>query len=171
MREMFLDNSIKLLQQKYKYDSDTLDRVKYGLEIIYISITKISVILILSLIFNTFKETIITLIFLNFLRKFAFGLHAKKSWHCYISSVFSFILLPYVFINLTFNLFQKILLSILCFISFVFYAPADTYKRPLINTKQRKKLKILTLIVCSIYILCLFILQNNNNFISTLQMQ
>ena len=44
---------------KYNYDSDTLDRVKYGLEVIYINVTKISVILLTSLLFNVFKETLL----------------------------------------------------------------------------------------------------------------
>ena len=56
MKEMFLNNSLNLLKKHYNYDSDTSDRVTYGLEVIYLSITKIVVILILSIIFNTFKR-------------------------------------------------------------------------------------------------------------------
>ncbi len=166
MKEMFLNNSLNLLKKHYNYDSDTLDRVIYGLEVIYLSITKIVVILILSIIFNTFKETLLTIVFVNFLRKFAYGLHAKKSWHCYLSSSFAFVLLPYIFIIIKFNLIQRILISALTLISFVLYAPADTYKRPLINEKHRKELKIYTIIISLIYILLVFIF--NDNYISNL---
>ncbi len=79
MKDLFLNSSINLLQKEYKYDSDTLDRVKYGLEVIYLTITKLSVIFFVSLIFNCFKETLLLIIFINFLRMFAYGLHAKKS--------------------------------------------------------------------------------------------
>lgn len=161
MKEVFLNKSINLLTKQYNYDSDTLDRIKYGLEIIYISITKISVILILSLIFKTFKETLLLIVFVNFIRTFAFGLHAKKSWHCYISSIISFILLPYLFINIKFNVIQKIIISFLTLLSMILYAPSDTYKRPLINKKHRKKLKRNSIIVTILYITLIFIIKSN----------
>lgn len=168
MKEIFLNNSLNILKKQYNYDSDTLDRVTYGLEVIYLSFTKIFFILLLSIIFKTFKETLITIIFVNFLRKFAYGLHAKKSWHCYVSSSFAFVLLPYIFINFNFSLIQRILISVLTLFSFILYAPADTYKRPLINKKHRKELKIYTIIVSLIYIVLVFIF--NDNYISNLIM-
>lgn len=166
MKDLFLNKSLNMLQAQYQYNDEMLDRVKYGLEIIYISITKISVILIISIILHCFKETFLTVLFMNFLRMFAYGLHAKKSWHCYISSTFSFVILPIIFTNIEFDLIQKIIISILTFISFILYAPADTYKRPLINQKHRKKLKISTLIVSLIYIISIFII--NDNYITNL---
>ncbi len=161
MKDLFLNSSINLLQKEYKYDSDTLDRVKYGLEVIYLTITKLSVIFFVSLIFNCFKETLLLIIFINFLRMFAYGLHAKKSWHCYVSSIFSFVILPIIFINLKFSIIQKILLSSLTLLSLVLFAPADTEKRPLVNKKHRLKLKIYSIIVSILYITFIFIIKNN----------
>ena len=46
MKKKFLNSSINILQKQYNYDNDTLDRVRYGLEVIYINVTKISVILL-----------------------------------------------------------------------------------------------------------------------------
>ena len=51
MKDLFLNSSINLLQKEYKYDSDTLDKVKYGLEVIYLTITRLSAIFIVSSIF------------------------------------------------------------------------------------------------------------------------
>lgn len=161
MKEVFMNNSLNMLQKQYNYDNDTLDRIKYGLELIYISITKISVIVLLSIICKSFKETILTLLFTNFIRTFAYGLHAKKSSYCYISSSLAFILLPILFVNIEFSVIQKIIISFLTFLSFILYAPADTYKRPLINEKHRKKLKLSTLLVSSIYIILIFFIKNN----------
>lgn len=166
MKEMFLNKSISLLTKQYDYDSDTLDRVKYGLEVIYITITKISVILIVSLLFNSFKETLVLIIFTNFIRLFAYGLHAKKSWHCYVSSIISFVLLPHLFVNIEFNIIQKILISTLTLLSMILYAPADTYKRPLINEKHRNTLKRNSIFITLIYIILIFSI--NNNFITNL---
>ena len=160
MKEMFLNKSINLLNRQYNYDNDTLDRVRYGLEVLYISITKISVILILSLLFKTFKETLITIIFANFIRTFAYGLHAKKSWHCYVSSILAFIVMPYIFVGINFNILQKILLSFLTMLSMIMYAPSDTYKRPLVNEKHRLKLKRNSILVTILYIVLIFIIKD-----------
>lgn len=167
MKEVFLERSLQLLNKEYNYQGDDLDRVKYGLEVIYISITKMFVILLVSIIFKAFKETLLMIIFVNGLRTFAYGIHAKKSWHCYISSIICFVLSPMLFKYIEINVIQKILISIICFISYVVFAPADTHKRPLINKEHRKKLKINTLIVCSIYIAIIFISKNTliNNMI------
>ena len=97
MKELFLNKTISALTKQYNYDSDTLDRVKYGLEIIYINVTKISVLLLISLLFNSLKNTLILLFFVNFLRMFAYGLHAKKSWHCYVSSTLCFVIVMICF--------------------------------------------------------------------------
>lgn len=160
MKEVFLNKSMNLLNSKYNYDSLTKDKILYGLEIIYIFVTKLSVILIAALIFGLFKEMLIFTLLLNGLRTFAYGVHAKKSWHCYISSLFVFILMPYTFTNISINLTQKIIISILSLISMYVYAPADTEKRPIVNMNQRKKLKIYSLLVCTIYSILSFIIKN-----------
>lgn len=156
MKEIFLNKSINLLMKQYNYDEDTLDRVKYGLELIYVTLSKIIVILTISLIFNLFKETLLTLIFTNFIRMFAYGLHAKKSWHCYISSIISFVFLPYLFINISFSIIQKVIICFCILLSMILYAPADTYKRPLVNENHRKKLKQNSILITSIYIILIF---------------
>lgn len=167
MKEVFLEHSLKLLNKEYNYQGDDLDRVTYGLEVIYISITKMFVILLVSIIFRAFKETLLMIIFVNGLRTFAYGIHAKKSWHCYVSSIICFVLSPMLFKYIEINTIQKILISVICFIGYAVFAPADTYKRPLINTKHRQRLKINTLIVCSIYIVIIFVSKNTlvNNMI------
>lgn len=167
MKEVFLEHSLQLLNKEYNYQRDDLDRVKYGLEVIYISITKMFVILLVSIIFRAFKETVLMIVFVNGLRTFAYGIHAKKSWHCYVSSIICFVLSPMLFKYIEISTIQKILISVICFISYVVFAPADTHKRPLINKRHRTKLKINTLIVCSIYIAIIFISKNTliNNMI------
>lgn len=166
MKELFLNKTISALTKQYNYDSNTLDRVKYGLEVIYINVTKISVLLLISLLFNSLKNTLILLFFVNFLRMFAYGLHAKKSWHCYVSSTLCFVILPMLFTSLQIGIIEKIIVSILTYISFILFAPADTVKRPLINKEHRKKLKIETIIVASFYVMILLLI--NDQYFSNL---
>jgi len=166
MREKIVDKMLISLNNTYNYDNDTLERVKYGLEILYISITKMVVILLISISLGLLKESLLVILFSNFIRKYAYGIHAKKSWHCYVSSILVFIFLPLYFKKLSFSLIQKISISIICFIGYSLFAPADTHKRPLVNKKHRSKLKTNTLFVCSLYILIIFI--SNNTLINNM---
>lgn len=166
MREIFLNNSLNLLCKTYNYDNDTLDRVKYGLEIIYISITKLTFLLICSIIFKTFKETLIFSFFISFIRNYSYGIHAKKSWQCYVSSFVFFIIFPFAVININLSFLFKFIICIFSLISMILYAPADTYKRPLVNKEHRKLLKIKSIIITIIYIFIIYIL--NDNYYSNL---
>lgn len=160
MREIFLNNSLNLLCKTYNYDNDTLDRVKYGLEIIYISITKLTFLLICSIIFKTFKETLIFSFFISFIRNYSYGIHAKKSWQCYVSSFIVFIIFPFAVIKINLPFLFKIIICLFSLISMILYAPADTYKRPLVNKEHRKLLKIKSIIFVSIYTFIIIILND-----------
>lgn len=133
------------------YDEDQLYEIRYGLEGIYLSITKIIVIFFLAYILGVFTESVILTLFFNGLRFTGFGIHASKSYQCWISSSLTFLGLPllckYYYINYTLSL----IISIVCIISFILYAPADTYKRPLIYKKRRIIYKISTVIIGFIY--------------------
>lgn len=160
MKDIVIEKSLNLLNRSYQYDSDTFDRVRYGLEVIYISITKLIVILGFSIVFGLVKETLLTIVLFNGLRTYAYGIHAKKSSHCYISSTLIFVFLPWIFKYIEFSIIQKVLISIISIVGFYLFAPADTHKRPLINKKHRNKLKRNTLLVCCLYIIIILISDN-----------
>lgn len=167
MKEVFVSKSFNLIQAKYNYNQDDQDRIRYGLEIIYITLTKLFAILFTSLIFGTLRETIIFCLFATELRTFSYGIHAKKSWHCYVSSLIVFVLFPYIVISFNLTYIAKIIISVFTIISMALFAPADTHKRPIVNSKMRKTLKIKSLVITSLYILIIFISNYNkiNNLI------
>ena len=138
-------------------NDEQLEIVLYGLESIYLTMTKIVVILILSYLMGIFKEAIYTLFFYNFIRLFAFGMHAKKSSQCLIFSLIFFVFVPYIVSIIYISPLIKIICSIVAFILIIIYAPADTEKRPLINKKKRIRFKILS-IICSFVLLVLIFL-------------
>jgi accessory gene regulator B len=78
-------------------------------------------------------------------------MHASKSISCLISSIIVFLGVPFLALILRIDSFFTLLLGILCLIIIFVYAPADTYKRPLINSTKRKKYKIKATIVAGIY--------------------
>lgn len=166
MKELFVNKSISLIKKNYSYNDIMYERIRYGLEIIYLSITKIFVILLVSFLLGMLKETIILMIFSTPLRNYSYGIHAKKSWHCYVSSIFCFVLLPKLIINYNLSIILRITISIYALTSMIIYAPADTHKRPIINTNHRKKLKYTSIIITISYIFLTILI--NDNYICNL---
>lgn len=160
IKNFIINNSISLVNKTNKYNSIELEEIKYGLESIYLAITKVVVILFISACIGLFKEAVLFLLIFNLVRATAFGLHASKSIWCWISSSISFLLIPFICKNVIFPTIFYIVASIITVIIFLLYAPADTVKRPLINKKKRKMYKILSVITALIFISLIFIIDN-----------
>ncbi len=157
IKKFIIDKSLETVSSIYpEYDNVKLNEIRYGLESIYLSLTKIVVILFITLILGIFKEAVMLLLFFNGLRMTAFGLHAKESWQCWISSSILFIGFPYICIYVHFSSYVYYTMMVLSMICFLLYAPADTKKRPLVKKNRRLKFKILTMIIGLIYIFIFF---------------
>lgn len=144
-------------------DSDKLDEIKYGLEGIYLSITKIIVILGLSAILGCLKECIFITLLFNILRFSGFGIHASKSWMCWVSSSIVFLGMPIVCKYLVVDKTISILICLFCIISFLLFAPADTIKRPLVRKKKRLIYKSVTVFTALVF--SFLALRTSNNFV------
>lgn len=162
MKKRFLNiirNSIK--KQYPNYLEDKLDEIMYGVEGIYLTITKMIIIFIFAFILGVAKELLLLLIAFNFVRLFAFGMHADKSWICLVFS--SLLFLGGAFLS-KYIVLDKVVLYLLYLIVFILvaaYAPADTVKRPLIKKKKRIRFKILSVIVVISYFIITLLITNN----------
>ena len=144
---------MRKIKEKYPdYTEDKLEEIEYGIESLYILFTKTFVIFLLSYLLGVIKEVFIILIFYNILRTTCFGMHAKTSFQCYIISGILFIGAGILCRYIDINYYLKIIISLICFINIIIFAPADTYKRPLINVKKRKKYKVFSIIMSLIYV-------------------
>lgn len=162
MKNIFINKSLALINKYYpNYDDIKIAEIKYGLEGMYLTITKLVIIFSIALMLNIYKEMLLLLIFFNIMRTTGFGLHATKSWICLLSSALIFIGLPFVSKIIIISLPIKIILGALAIILVYKYAPADTKKRPLINPKTRKKLKIKTIFRTTILMIFAIIIKNN----------
>lgn len=161
MKDIFINRSVSLIKTYYpSFDNIKLKEIRYGIEAFYMTFTKLIAIIIISLIIKSFKETMLLLIFFNVLRLTAFGLHASKSYICWISSILVFILLPIIAKSFEIPPFINIVVAFLSLLSYILYAPADTKKRPLVNKKKRIIYKVLTIITGLIYIIFLIFSEN-----------
>jgi len=158
LKKYLLNYCEKIIRKnRNNISDDELEVIMYGLEGIYLTITKLVIIFLLAWLLGIFKEMLLTLIFYNILRVFAFGLHASKSWHCLLISSSFFLLGPFLGMIFDINYYFKIGCVVILIILVMIYAPADTEKRPLINPKKRLKWKILSVIVAVILSVCIII--------------
>lgn len=166
MKEKFLNSSINFINSNGKYSEQDIKKLRYGLEGIYLTITKMIFIILLALILGILKEVIIVIVLFNFLRYFGFGFHAEKSYQCLILSTIWFVILPFIFLKFTISTNIFLFVSALCIFNILLFAPADTIKRPLRNKKKRIIRKILNLLLASIFVILGIIF--NNSYIYSL---
>lgn len=162
MKKRFLKKIKKDIEKQYpNYSREKIEEIMYGIEGIYLTITKTIIISLLALILGILKELIVLLIAFNFIRLFAFGMHANKSTICLIFSSFLFLTGAYLCkIVIIPNIVCYILYTIVLIIISI-YSPADTIKRPLIKKKKRIKFKILSIITVLIYFIITMLIKNN----------
>ncbi|MBP3765690.1 MAG: accessory gene regulator B family protein [Bacilli bacterium] len=162
MKKVFLDTCLKLISQNNSLiDAVKLDEIRYGLEGIYLTLTKTIVIFALTVFLGIFKEMIIMLIVFNILRTTGFGIHAKKSWQCWISSITIFVIFPFLAKIIAIPIGIRATLGIIAVITMFLYAPADTVKHPLLNMKKRIIWKTLTVVNCIVLVVISLVLNDS----------
>lgn len=168
MKELVVNGIMNNITKYYDYDNTKISEIKYGIESLYLTITKTIIIFIISFILNITKELMLLFVFYSLIRLTGFGVHAKKSWHCWVTSLITFILIPllikYVTLNKEFIIISYTIFTLLL----LEYAPADTEKRPLINKKRRIIYKVLTILLVISYLVYSLIQKDNITIINTL---
>lgn len=161
MKQKVLNKCVSFIQSYYTYSDLELEKLKYGLEGIYLTLTKTLIILVLALLLGTFKETLLTIVLFAIIRFFCFGFHAEKSYQCLIISIIEFNLLPLLILNIDINYQIIVIICLLAIGNFLIFAPADTVKRPLPNKKKRVIRKTFSVIIGIIYSLVILFFDNN----------
>ena len=161
MRKYVLKKLLTFIKKYQNLDQEKEDIVAYGLEGIYILITKTIGIFTLAYILGILKETVIFTLIYNLIRTPSFGLHAKESWMCWISSSIIFLGVPYIADNVTIPTIFRITIGIACILYICRYAPADTYKRPIVSPKLRRKYKIISTLLAIIMVTLSVIISNS----------
>ena len=161
MKKFILNKCMQIIRENKNYDEIKLKEIKYGLEALYLTITKIIIISIISLILGIFKEFIIFLGIFTIMRTPSFGIHASKTWICLVTSTIAFVGIPLLALHTTLNTEIKIIIGIISIIGIFLFSPADTHKKPIINKKRRKIYKTLSTIIAITYIILSTVIKNN----------
>lgn len=161
MKKIVMKNIMIYISKRGNYSDTELAEIEYGLTGIYLTFSKIIIIAILACLLGIFKEMIIFMLLFNIIRTTGFGLHATKSWICLLSSTLIFIGVPLFCKYIEINIYLKGLLCIFSTILIYKNAPADTKKRPIVNRKRRKVLKLLSTLTSIIFVTISLLVKNN----------
>ena len=162
MKKKFLEFSMNSIKKKFPdYSEEKLEEIEYGIEALYLTFTKAIVITLFSIMLGVIKEVFLIMIFYNIIRTTAFGMHAKTSLQCYIISTVLFVIISLISKHIDINGYIKIVAAIICFVHIIIFAPADTYKRPLINKRKRKIYKVITIINSFIYVVLIILFKDS----------
>lgn len=161
MKKIIVDKCINFVKTyNPQFDEDKISEIKYGIEGLYLTMSKLVIILFLSVLLNILKEVLIFVFLYNFIRIPSFGLHATKSWICLLSSIVIFILIPLICINITIPLLLKVIIGIITTLLMYKNAPADTHKRPILNPRRREVYKFIATIVSIIFVFTSIFIDN-----------
>lgn len=161
MKNFIIKTCMNYIKKNTNFNETKLKEIEYGIISIYLTLSKFIVISIICFLLGIFKEMLIFTVFFNIIRLTAFGLHATKSWMCWISSTIIFILIPLFCIYLRLNIYFKIIIGLFCIMLMLKNAPADTKKRPIINKKRRKIYKFISTLLAIIFTICSIIIKNH----------
>lgn len=161
MRDLVINKSLLFIKQNSSYNDEKLAEIKYGLESIYILITKTIIILSVAFILGLFKEVVIFSLLYSLIRMPSFGLHATKSWICLVSSLSIFLIFPMICNFVIIPWFIKSIIGVINILFMFKNAPADTYKRPIINKQRRERYKFLSVMISAVMCLCSFFIKDN----------
>lgn len=138
-----------------------LQKMKLGIEILLINISKLIIIMLVSIYFSLLKQTVFMLIVFAIMRRNAFGLHAKNSVVCIIMSLIMFVFGAYLSSFIELNNYVVFIVFIIMSFLFYKYAPADTEKHPLLGPKLRNKLKRNSVISCILLMIIVLLIHNS----------
>ena len=147
MKEKFIVSVVSLAKRNKEYTDEDVAIMRYALEGIYLTFTKILVITLIAWLLGVFKEYIWFVLIYTPIRSVSFGWHANTTKECWLVSILAFILVPYTFNIITINKITKIILLTFSILVFALYSPADTKKRPIVNKRRRLMFKVVSLII------------------------
>jgi len=151
MKKLVVDYFMNIIVKDNKYAEIKLQEIRYGLEGLYLNISKLIIFLIINIIIGNLGASLLFILFFIPIKSFSYGFHAKTSLQCWLISAFCFVGLPFLTNYIEFNFLFKMILIVCFFIIFTFFSPADTPRKPILSSSIRLRLRVSSLFVVSIY--------------------
>ncbi|MBC2180332.1 regulator [Listeria booriae] len=131
----------KTIFRDREVDEDRFAIVKYGVEIFLVNVTKGIIVYLTAALLGMLWQTLVVHLSYLLIRRHSFGLHAKTSLGCTITSVVMFVILPYFVKEVQLSEWMIVLISGLILLNIAIFAPSDTENMPLFNAQKRHILR------------------------------
>ncbi|MBC2259604.1 accessory gene regulator B family protein [Listeria booriae] len=131
----------KTIFRDREVDEDRFAIVKYGVEIFLVNVTKGIIVYLAAALLGMLWQTLVVHLSYLMIRRHSFGLHAKTSLGCTITSVVMFVILPYFVKAVQLSEWMIVLISGLILLNIAIFAPSDTENMPLFNAQKRHVLR------------------------------
>lgn len=156
-----IDNGIEKLalklQQRQNLSHIEFLKIRLGMQVVVINITKAIVTYGLALLLHVFLYTLVVHCSYAILRFFSHGAHAKNSIFCHIQNIVFFIVLPWFIVQYDISFVFMLCLAAIGWFLVMLYAPAATKKQP-IAQHRRKGLHFKSVIVMTLIIIISFVI-------------
>ncbi|RLL42889.1 hypothetical protein D8M04_15180 [Oceanobacillus piezotolerans] len=136
-----------------KEDNKAYLKLKLGLEMLFINITKMLIVYSMAYILNLLTATIIFHLSYYLIRKNAYGVHAKTSALCSLISVLYFVGIPYVATLVTIPNAIILVIYLINAVILYFFAPSFTRKSAKMSDSRKLKLRNQSMMMCFILML------------------
>lgn len=141
LTEKLVERIVIRFNAKVKKEGLELAKMKLGLEIFFINISKFIIVFLIASYFNLLKESLFMILVFASMRSTAFGLHAKNSMVCTLITSMMFVAGPYVSYHIELDNYSVLAAFIIATFCFYNYAPADTENHPILGEELRLKLR------------------------------
>lgn len=166
MIDKFCDYLTNKMKKKMPdIDEEKAEIIKYGLQLLLGEFPKIFIMLIIAYALGILKITLLCFILVLPYRMYSGGFHLKTHIGCILGTSLMYAGNAYIsqFLKIPFE--HKVILAI-CLLIFAIpmilkYAPADTEDVPVISKKERKKRKIVSLIIVTIMVFVGCLIKND----------
>lgn len=164
MIKRLADNISSYLSRELNYDEEKKGILSFGLQIFLGALIGTISILILAYFLNIFKSTVIVLISFVIFRRLIGGSHCNTYKKCYFTTIIFMIVLgklgEVIDLTSTYILILSILIYVLAAAATVLWVPAGTEKKMIKNIDTRRKIKVQTIMLLTIWILICNFLNN-----------
>lgn len=159
----FLTNRIR--KEMPEINDEKSEVIYYGLQNIVGEIPKVFIMLAIAYLLGIFKLALFTFLALFLYKGASGGVHLKTHLGCMIFTTLFYCIIPFVSQHFILPQLIKyiVIISVWIFgiIMIKLYAPADTEDVPILQSKVRKKKKILSYITFTIGLMVALIINNN----------
>ncbi len=148
------------VNKRMKKDGLELMKMKLGFEVLFINLSKFALVFAVAAVVDLLKQTVFMCLVFASIRRSSFGLHAKSSLVCTVTSLTMFVFGSYVAQYIRVDNYIVVVLFSVINVFLYLYSPADTENHPLLSQRLRKKLKRDSVVTGMVLMLLALVIQS-----------